>query len=265
MIDHSTNKLGLVHTSERPGASRLSDIANPKALQEPTAAEVNYHAGLTLGNALGNDTFGCCVEAGMYRMAQMRTHAAQGSAYTPVTPPVLALYTALTGFNRSVPSTDNGTQVAPAMQYWAKQGLDLGLQAPDVQWPHITANVAKIVEVKNAIDWFGGLGFSFALPNYVKTSLEWDISSAAPVDSAAGRPGGWGMHFAPSGRFDGRYFYIITWGIEVAITPAFLAVYAVAADTGLSKLWRSTSGKSPFGLNFDQLRTIAANPAARLQ
>lgn len=265
MTDHSRNKLGLVHTNGRPFAARLFDIVDPKALQETSTAEVNYHTGLTLGNALGNDKFGCCVEAGMYRMAQMRAHAAQGSAFTPVTPPILSLYTTLTGFNSKVPSTDTGTPVAPAMLYWAKTGLNLGLQAPDVQWPHITANLSKLAELKNAIDWFGGLGISLALPKYAQTADVWDVSTAAPVDSAAGRPGGWGMHFAPSGRFDGRYIYIITWGVEVPVTPAFLSTYGVAADTGISQLWLSATGKSPPGLDLAQLRAAATKALAKLK
>ncbi len=260
MFDFSNKTLGLVHVAARLNARRLTDIVAPGAITLPTQ-NVNYHAAANLTGDLANNLFGCCVEAGMFRMAQIRMANAWKSTWTPQADAVLKLYSALTGFSQSVPASDNGTDVPTAMSWWAQHGLDLGLQSPDVLWPHVTVDHQNMAELQCAIDWFGGVGFSFALPKSAMNAATWDVP-ASGVDSPDGQPGGWGMHFAPSGRFDiDGNFYVVTWGEEVPVTTAFIQAYAVAADTGVSQTWLSASGKSPPGLTLAQLGTAAVNLA----
>ena len=139
MFDFSNKTLGLVHVAARLNASRLADIVAPGAITQPTQS-VNYHAAANLSGDLANNLFGCCVEAGMFRMAQIRMANAWKSTWTPQADAVLSLYSALTGFSQSNPASDNGTDVPTAMSWWAQHGLDLGLQSPDVLWPHITVD-----------------------------------------------------------------------------------------------------------------------------
>ncbi len=261
MFDFSTKKCGLVHTPARPNASPLSSIVGAGAIATP-AQGINYHAAANLaGDDLGNGQCGCCVEAGMFRMAQLRMANAWRSSWTPNAGAVLNLYTALTGFDPNNPATNNGTDVPTAMGWWAQKGLNLGLQAADVMWPHVTVDPHDIAELQCAIQWFCAVGFSFALPTSAIAAAVWDVP-ASGVDSPEGRPGGWGMHLAPSGRFDlNGNFYVITWGQEVPVTPAFIQTYAVAADTGVSQTWLSASGQSPLGLNLSQLDAAAVNLA----
>jgi hypothetical protein len=128
------------------------------------------------------------------------------------------------------------------MQWWAQHGLDLGLQEPDVSWPHLSVNTKNIAELQYAIEWFCAVGLSFALPSSAKSGTRWDVP-ASGVDSPEGRPGSRGVHFAPAGRFDVNCnFYVITWGEEVPVTPAFIEAYAVAADTGVSQRDRCKFG-----------------------
>lgn len=248
--------LGLNHVIERPGAMALSAIA--PSVKPAVQSTVNYHAGMVLGDALGNDTCGNCVEAGAYRIAQMRTHAAQGSNWTPTAQEAVNLYSQVTGFNPHVAGSDKGTSVPDMMSWLAQRGLDMGLQAPDVQWPHVTINPEDVDEIRAGIDWFGGVGFSLALPNFVKTATDvWDVTPSL-LASDAGTPGSWGGHWVPSGRFDGTTFWAITWGEEVLVTLSFLRAYMMAVDTGVSPLWFDTYGKAPSGFDIAALRQEAS-------
>lgn len=250
MFDFSKKALGLVHTTARPNARRLSDIVTAGAIA-PITRGVNYHAAADLIGDLGNDRYRCCVEAGVYRIAQLRVANALKSSWTPSVSAVLNLYSALTGFNPNAPASDNGTDVPTAMSRWATTGLN-GLQVADEIQATVTIDPKDIASLQCAIQWFCAVGLSFALPKAAITASVWDVPTSG-VDSPEGQPGGWGMHFAPSGRFDTHgNFYIITWGEEVPVTSAFIQAYAVAADTNISQTWLSASGQSPPSLNLTQ-------------
>lgn len=126
-----------------------------------------------------------------------------------------------------------------------------------MSWPNVSVELLRAATVYAARQ-FGGVGISLALPIAAKTQTSplWDVP-AAGVNSPQGQPGGLGSHFTPSGRWDGKNLWLITWGVEVAMTPAFFVAYAIAVDTGVSPLWLSTLGMSPAGLDLSQLRKAA--------
>lgn len=137
-LDFSTHALGLNHAPAW-GVQGLESLLPANALQAPIPRTVDWHRALLLDSyptdALGNSTYGCCVPAGTYRLAEIRMANAMGSRWRPDTAKVLALYSKVTGFDITTCQPDDGTDVASLQQWVWRNGLDLGLQAPDVPIP----------------------------------------------------------------------------------------------------------------------------------
>lgn len=242
-----TGCLGFVQTPHHPAALRFGiDVAADGAPQQ----DVNWHAKMALEpvDPLGNDKRGCCVEAGMYRLAQMWMANAGGSSWRPTTKLVLDAYSAWTGFDQATGQPDVGTPLDVAQAKLAQQGLDLGLQELDVALP-VAVDPQNLDHVRGACRTFGGLWLALNLPAAWKDGgTTWDV---------AGDPGGWGRHLVPTGRCERRgLFWVISWGLEIELTPAALAKYCIQAGAAASRLWFDTTGQSPAGLDWDA--TLAA-------
>src|SRR5581483_817640 len=70
-----------------------------------------------------NDEFGDCVWAAIGHQIQAFSAYGFGTVITVTNADVLAGYSAVTGFKPNDPSTDNGTVVQDALNYWRKTGI----------------------------------------------------------------------------------------------------------------------------------------------
>ena len=70
-------------------------------------------------NILGNDGAGDCVEAGTYHALQSLT----GNDFVPDAQQALDWYSTLTGYNPNDPSTDQGTDIPTALDWWMTNAL----------------------------------------------------------------------------------------------------------------------------------------------
>jgi hypothetical protein len=219
----------------------------------------DWHAAVKSWPMLLNNINGTCVPAAMLHLVQMRETNASGVAWLPSDAQVAALYSALTGYDPLTGKPDDGTDVATALAYWAQTGLAIADQTTDVCLP-VSLNPADGNEIRLAIQEFGGVALSLALPNCIDDQFEagqpFDVPTAG-LDSAAGKPGGGGEHEVCSGRYtaDGA-LWIVTWGGEMLMTPAAQAAYIIAADTGFSAEWLDVHGLAPSGV--DRAGLIAA-------
>ncbi len=227
------------------------DLATLMA-RAPSACD--YHAALKLGDeapdALGNDTAPDCVEAGYLRQVQMREANAMGSSWKPSAIEAMGLLMAW-----GDPTL--GTNLADAQARAAKDGISVGGTDLDVPLPVVLPNGSATL---NGATWFfGAVGLCWALPAYLLANgppMVWDVAPPGATDAATA-PGD--RHYTPSGAYGPTERRIVTWGLDVPVTPAFEARYLVGAETQLSRRWFDAKGLTLPGFDW------AASDAIRLQ
>jgi hypothetical protein len=255
-------RLGLRVGPHSAIALRAGALLQP---QRSAPLSVNYHSRITFdGDAIGNDNAGNCWEADTLRRAQLRMAWAWGSSWKPTTALALELYAQITGFDVTTGQPDIGTLPAEGQAWVAANGVNVGLQDPDAELP-VSLNHTREDLLSWATDEFCGIGLEFDLPLawqdvVAKGGTVLDVP-AAGVSSPGGQPGSWGRHQVGSGRYDPQRRYIISWGLELTVTPAAMTAYCVGASAAMARSWLETTGKTPLGLSWDDA-TAALRGAA---
>jgi hypothetical protein len=217
--------------------------------QAAAPAEAHWGHGISFA-MLENDKYGDCVEAGYAHQVQI-WGARAGNPFTPTDDEVISAYTAITGFNPDDPSTDKGTDMLTACNYWRSAGL--GGQ-------EITA-YAKVSpqdkeQVSEAIAWYGGAYVGVQLPKSAQSQVghEWVVTTGRDAEA-----GSWGGHCIPLVGYDQDTVWCVTWGAQQKMTWEFLTTYCDEAFVMLAKEWIAASGESPSHLAWGQLLADLAN------
>jgi hypothetical protein len=158
---------------------------------------------------LANDTVGDCVIAGFAH--QVKMWAATGGASVNFTDSqVLGIYSEITGYDPTDPSTDQGTDMVEACQYWKDNGF-------------IGHQILGFVEVRpqniaEAAFLFGSIGIGLQMTASQQDQFDhsepWDVVKGSTVE---------GGHYVPIiGRNSIGNFLCVTWGRLQAITPRFI-------------------------------------------
>jgi hypothetical protein len=198
----------------------------------------------------GNDLYGCCVFSDCAHQEMLRT-ANVGNISIPSTADVLALYTAVCGFDSTNPNTDTGADELTVIQYLTANGwLGRKLDA--------SANLdpKHIDQIKWVICLFGACRLGVNLPN----SAVDQFNAGKPWDYIPGSPLA-GGHDVPVVQYDGAgMFYIVTWGKLQPITQAFMTAhyedgtpYIEEAHAELAFDWVNAVQKAPSGINLPEL------------
>lgn len=205
-----------------------------------------------IGDPLGNDEWGNCVEAGMLRQLQCWRLHAQGDQWQPTADDAIELYRHLAG---AVEPPGPGTDVAAAEQFWAGTGL-----ATSTERYRTAVAVAVAPQDENAVDRaiaaLGGVGMCWDIPEYCEGAREW-IWPDSPSDRAGG-------HFTtcvaynrqvPEGE-PGRYT-VLSWGQAIGVSAAFVRQYLCSVVAWISPDWIGPDGTSPAGMSTAQSMTMA--------
>lgn len=220
-------------------------LASPDlpAAYSPPATLDRYSAVLAaLWGMDGNDDVGDCTIAD----GDHETKCAQAAAGNPVVQStrdeVLAIYSAITGYNPADPSTDQGAEMQDVRSYWQKTGFRLGGQVHQIL---LFAELALHTDlVKWALDQFGAVGIGVNLPNSAMDQFNagqpWDV-----VPDDGGIDGG---HAVALVGYDTSFWYVLTWGQVQKVTPAWFAKYVEEAWTVLTEDFvNAHSGDDPLG------------------
>ncbi len=187
----------------------------------------------------GNDQYGDCVIAAGAHFQQLVT-TLTGKPNVPTTDQVLAAYTAITGFNASDPSTDNGTDPMAFLQYWQTTGL-WGTKIG----PFVEANPASPLQIRDSIWFFGGALVGLALPMSAQDQDIWDVPPGGWT--ADNQPGSWGGHEVLGVSAGPRLVELITWGASKFCTYTFLSACCDQLSVVISPDW-FVGGMSPGGV-----------------
>ena len=167
-----------------------------------------------------NDKIGCCVIAEAYHYAGVVTGNARGGNPSLVTDDrIIADYSAITGYVPGDSSTDRGTNVAAALNYYKTTGLATGWKLTGFA-PVDGRNQTLI---KQAIHLFENLNIAMCLPDEWLNAqaprgngFVWDV--AGPHDPQNG-------HDIMAYGYDSNGLSISTWGMKGTMTWAAVAAY----------------------------------------
>lgn len=250
-----TLKLG--KTPARPGAVKFAlNTYLDEALPAPPKTHKAHQGLVHLWGMLANDRFGSCVWAGAAHETMLWcAEAGQTVPFTDDT--VLADYTAVTGFNREDPTTDQGTDMQVAASYRRKVGVVDSFGARHVVAAYLGITAGDKMTLKQAVYRFTAVGIGIRFPQSAmaqfNTGRVWSVRSTSPIV---------GGHYVAAVGYDSRYVYVVTWGRVQKMTWGFFAHYCDEAVAYLSTEML-TAGKSLEGFDLRQLRVdLASLPAA---
>lgn len=174
-----------------------------------------------------NDTLGCCVEAEIGHSIGVFTFNAN-DGYIFNNNQIINMYSAMAGYVRGEPSTDQGTDIGTALSVWQQSGAPPGAHRIAGS---LAIDASNPEEYRTAIWLFGNLMLGLDLPD------AW----VAPFPSGNGFT--WDVAGAPdpsNGHCIGAYGYesaagnvsIATWGMNGFMTDAALAEYCSVSNGG---------------------------------
>lgn len=195
----------------------------------------------------GNDQYGDCVWAGAGHETQIWT-AEGGAPATFSDDGLLKAYSAVTGFNKNDPNSDQGTDMGQAAAYRRKTGILDVHQKRHKVGAYVALTPGDLNQLYTAMFLFGAVGIGIEFPAFAMDDFNarkpWDVQkSNAKIE---------GGHYIPAAARHGM-IDVITWGRVISMTEAFYKKYCDEAIAYLS-LESLTAGKSLEGFNLAALQ-----------
>jgi hypothetical protein len=197
---------------------------------------------------LGNDQYGDCAEAGILHLIQGQS-TNTGNPLTATTAQALALYSAVTGFNPDDPSTDQGTVLSDLLAYIQANGVEM----TDATGKTVTVEVvgsasldiSSFAQMRYAGYTLGGNYLGINCPSECEEdTTNWNFAAGLPIA---------GGHCIPQEGEGSAGGKIISWGMVIPTSTAFLLGYLDEGYVVITKAWLNAQGKSPSGLDLDGL------------
>lgn len=216
---------------------------------------------------LANDRIGDCVIAMMLHSIEM-FFLSVGQTPPPFSAEdAVAIYSAITGYNPSDPSTDQGTDEGRALAFWQDNGLTC---KADGSVHKIVAAVAVDPADRHmrhlAMYEFDAVQYAIQLPLTWQGKQAW---TGVPSDSNPdSQPGSWGGHGVAGRAYDASGVEdILTWGTDLPADGDSLDAYLVQASIVLTQeMVDSKTGFSRCGISFgDLMRDVKALPPNPVQ
>jgi hypothetical protein len=192
-----------------------------------------------------NDQLGDCVLASAGHMIEQWTFYA-GKSLLPSDQQILTAYEAVGGYVPGDPTTDKGTVMLDALNYWRGTGV-----AGRNIHAYVEVNTKSLTEVKQAIQLFGNCYVGLQLPVSAQGQDFWSVPSGGLVGSGA--PGSWGGHCVPLVAFGPSTLCCVTWGKLLRMSHSFFLDYCDEAYAVISNDWIEANGASPGGIHLAAL------------
>ena len=240
-------KLPPVH---KPEHVALTDwLMTPAAIWPPVPAKGwEFAVAQNEMSVLGNDLYGCCAEAGAYGLAQIQSaNASPDDPVVPTTAQVLALYTALTGFDPNDPSTDQGTVLTDLLTYWQKTGFEVTTRSGKTSVSQIVGwaslDISSFAQMRYAAYIFGGSYLGINCPEQCEQdTTNWNFGPGLPI------AGGHCIVQAGQGSAGGK---MRSWGLFIPASAGFEGAYVDEGYVVVTPGWLNAQGKSPSGLDLN--------------
>lgn len=195
---------------------------------------------------LMNDSLGICVPAAICHMIMLLTSAA-GKMARFDNASIVALYSAVTGYDPNEPSTDQGTNMVDMMEYWRKTGVTDadGIVHKIGAWLALDRQY-NAEQYNETLYLFDGVPTGIQCPDSAQTQFQngvpWSVVRGARVE------GGHGI----LGSARDALLKVATWGQDQEVEEAFMSKYYDEAYVVISQD-DIVNGKSPEGYDFSTL------------
>lgn len=238
-------KLGKTPAREDAVKLKLSSYLLSAAVKTPATAG-HYSLEQTWG-MLGNDKYGDCVLAGGdHEHILWNKEGGKIVKFTDDT--ALADYSAITGFNKNDPNTDQGTDMQAAASYRLKTGLVDASGERHKIGAYVAITTGNETQLREGVYLFGSVAVGIQFPSSAMDQFNegkpWDVVDGASIE---------GGHYVPAVGYDPHYVYVVTWGKVQKMTWAFFAKYCDEALVYLSTEFMK-NGKSLEGFDLAQLQ-----------
>jgi len=191
----------------------------------------------------GNFDYGDCVIAGEANQT-LRLERIEAHRTVPLTDDdAIDRYKKLTGCVSPGDANDTGLEIIAAMRDWKNNGFYMNTRGR-------IFNIAAYGELdpqdqqitRAATFLLHGVQWGFWLPEAAKEMTKervWDYNGETGPEW---KPGSWGGHCVYSKKFDEDSHTVLTWGMEVAVSNAFIDRYADEAWAVVDSLdpWKTT-------------------------
>jgi hypothetical protein len=249
-VTEAPGKLGKQPPKRDPRTLRLAryvDEATWGGLSIPT--RVLETPAITTWPMLRNNELGCCVEAAMGHVAELLSKLGRGTEVSVTDDDVVKAYSDIAGYVPGDPSTDNGTVMLAALNYWRKTGI-----AGHKILGYAAFRPRNHTEWKAANALFGATVVGIALPRSAQQQSGPNDTWRVVSTSGDGEWGSWGGHCVPGFDFDYRKVDVITWAYVQRATWGFIGTYCDEAYVVFDENWvDAVTQKAPNGFNHDQL------------
>lgn len=209
----STYPLGKLPAQPARPQLRLSAVLQERLAAPPASAD--WQADSISWPMYANDSIGDCTCAGVGHMVNQLTFYGSGAEVIPTEDHVVAMYSAITGYNPKRPSSDTGAYCQDVLACWRKTGLE-GHKIV----AYASLDVSNLTEVKQAIALFGsvyvGLSFPDSAMDQFNDGETWDVVKGARIE---------GGHCVIAGAYANGKISLVTWGAETEMTEAFWKKY----------------------------------------
>lgn len=186
---------------------------------------------------------GNCAEAGALHLIQAQSYNT-AKPLIPTTEDALNLYSAITGFNRNDPSTDQGTALTDLLTYWQKTGITIGNTVHKIVGS-ASLDITSIAQMRYATYLFGGSYLGINCPKKCQQdTTNWNFGPGLKVD------GGHCIIRAGEGADGGKTG---SWGMWIPTSNEFYLSYLDEGYIVVTEDWLNAQGKSPSGLDLDGL------------
>jgi hypothetical protein len=192
---------------------------------------------------LANDAVGDCTCAGAAHVAIAADKYGQGRNLVISDDDVLAMYSAVSGYNPTDPSTDVGATLQDALDFWRKNGLAGNRIAA---FAFIDAQDVDLVRA--CIATFGavycGMIFPSSAMDQINRGEPWTVVRRSRIE---------GGHCVPIGAYDADSFTCVTWGQTQRMDLGFYRRYFDEVAVPIDLDWMTAAGTSPAGLDVAKL------------
>jgi len=227
---------------------RLTADHVPAAYSPPPSLDRYSAIELALWGMDANADWGCCTIADGDHEDKAAEAAAGNAVVASTDAEILAIYSAVTGFdpNAGPPGnnpTDNGAVMQDVRSYWQKTGFTLGGQSHKILL-FAELDVHNDTLVRWALDQFGAVGIGV---NFPRSAMD-QFNAGQPWNTLTNDGGIEGGHAVAVVGYDGTYWYVVTWGQIQKVTPAWWRAYVEEAWTALTADFvNAHSGDDPLG------------------
>jgi len=194
---------------------------------------------------LGNDQWGCCVEASVCHFLQ-QVGLYTNQSVTPTEAECLKIYSDVTGFNPADPNTDMGSVVAGRggmLDHWSRNGVVVGGNLNKCG-PVARVNFSNQLELQNAINVFGFVMIGANMTqDDVDSNFLWDAKTGPIV-------GGHEFLFTGFEKTDHTTRYdVLTWNGLWRASDTWVHASVDEAYVVFDDAFINAGGKSPSGIN----------------